>query len=709
MRFHHNFIVKEKQTSRIKKYEAFPRSDRDFERDLSPVSSFRSDLSERIDRFYDEKNIEEMNMNRFSYYKVSALSPDIAIADPMANARNILFACEQLDEDCQLAVFPELCLSGYTAQDLFHESLLQKACLDALEYLCLNKPENLSMVVGLPLKIGSHLYNAAAFIAGRKVLGFQIKRHLPCYNEYYEPRWFASSRQLDKNSTVTFMQEDIPCSDHLLFEDESTGAIIGIEICEDLWVASPVSSDHAQAGANILVNCSASNDTVGKNEYRLDLVAQQSARCLAAYIYASAGPDESSMDLVFGGSKIIAENGQILSSSSLMDWKMTIQSEIDLQVLENERTRHLSSLDEPAKEYLRIFYRSKKPEAIVLNRFVDPYPFVPAMSEKRLERCRLILSLQARALATRLSKIHCDHVVIGISGGLDSTLALLVCIRAFDLLHLDRKGILAVTMPGFGTTSRTKTNAQTLMELLHVSTKTVPIAQAVELHFRDIDHDPVVHDITYENSQARERTQILMDLANQVNGLVIGTGDLSELALGWCTYNGDHMSMYAVNVSIPKTLVRYLVETEAIRASREGNEKLHDVLIDICETPVSPELLPPDPNGQIAQKTEETLGSYDLHDFFLYHMLRWHEPPKKIYALARLAFPSVDRAVILKALRTFYTRFFSQQFKRNVMPDGVKVGSVSFSPRSDWRMPSDASRALWMKEVEELEAEERQN
>lgn len=650
-------------------------------------------------------------MNPYSYYGTAALTPPVAVADPMSNAQSILALCEKLDDDIRLAVTPELSLSGYTCQDLFYETLLQQECLNALEYLCRNLPEQLALVVGLPLQVENHLYNAAAFIHNHEVLGFAVKTHLPSYNEYYEPRWFTSSIYLPDNAAVHFGKKRVPVSDRLLFEDFSTGAVIGLEICEDLWVASPISTRHAQAGANILCNLSASNEVIAKEEYRLSLVANQSARCFAGYVYASAGPDESSSDLVFGGQDIIAENGKILAASSLMHPADFIEAQIDLEILKNERMKYKTSFESVAEGYICIAFASRPVSEITLRRPVNPYPFVPSDEKNRIERCQKILAIQAQGLATRLKKINCSNVVIGISGGLDSTLALLVCARAFRILHLDPKGIHGISMPGFGTTARTKNNADELMQLLGVSSQTISIKEAVAQHFKDIGHDPAVHDITYENSQARERTQILMDLANKYNGIVIGTGDLSELALGWCTYNGDHMSMYAVNVSVPKTLVRYIVESEAVLAGEQGDEKLKAVLLDICDTPVSPELLPPDPDGKIAQKTEEVLGSYDLHDFFLFHMLRSHERPRKIFDLACLAFngnqggPNVPPADILKAMKTFYPRFFSQQFKRNVMPDGVKVGSVSFSPRGDWRMPSDASRNAWMKEVSEIEKE----
>lgn len=656
--------------------------------------------------FYLKHDARRLNfMNSYSYYGVAALTPPIAIGDPMSNAKSILDLCSRLDPDIRLAVCPELSLSGYTCQDLFYETLLQQECLKALEWLCRHIPEHLSLIVGLPLQVENHLYNAAAFIHQHEVLGFYVKTHLPSYNEYYEPRWFTSSIYLPENAGIHFGRKRVPVSDHILFEDFSTGAVIGIEICEDLWVASPVSTRHAQAGANILCNLSASNEVIAKEEYRISLVENQSARCFAGYIYASAGPDESSSDLVFGGQDIIAENGRILALSSLLHPQEFIQAQIDMEILKNERMKYKTTFETVADGYEKIPFASVPVETITLKRPVNAYPFVPADKQNRIERCQKILAIQARGLATRLKKIGCTNVVIGISGGLDSTLALLVCARAFAMLHLDPRGIHGISMPGFGTTSRTKNNAQQLMDLLGVSSEVIPIADAVNQHFKDIGQDPNTHDITYENSQARERTQILMDLANKYNGLVIGTGDLSELALGWCTYNGDHMSMYAVNVSVPKTLVRYIVESEAELAGKEGKTKLEQVLLDICDTPVSPELLPPDANGQIVQKTEEVLGSYDLHDFFLYHMLRYHESPAKIFDLACLAFKNTDPKTILNAMKTFYQRFFSQQFKRNVMPDGVKVGSVSFSPRGDWRMPSDASRNAWMRQVNELEAE----
>lgn len=641
-------------------------------------------------------------MKRFQYYKVAACTPHVSIGDPCANARSILETLQKLPEDIQCAVFPELSLSGYTCQDLFYEKILLDSCKEQLIFLCSHLPENKVVIIGLPLVVDTKLYNCAAVLFDHKILGIYAKTYIPMYNEYYEKRWFSSSKELKEGTTIQIGDQIVPVSGNILFKDQTTGACIGVEICEDLWVTIPVSSRQALQGANILCNCSASNEIIAKETYRRNLVVHHSAQCYGAYIYASAGPDESSSDLVFSGHDIIAENGTLLAERTMKENTDFIVSEIDLEHLEQDRIHFKTSREETVDKALTIFFQSKPYPTIELTRSINAYPFVPQNLEKRLERCQTILHIQARGLATRLKKIHSQNVVIGISGGLDSTLALLVCHEAFKINGYDPHGIHAITMPGFGTTKHTKTNSHTLMELLNVSSEEISILDAVTQHFADISHDSDIHDITYENSQARERTQILMDLSNKYNGFVVGTGDLSELALGWCTYNGDHMSMYAVNASVPKTLVRYIVESFAIMAKEQGNHKLHDVLIDICDTPVSPELLPPDAKGKIQQKTEEVLGSYDLHDFFLYHMLRFHEAPEKIYELCKLAFSDVSKETILQALRTFYSRFFAQQFKRNCMPDGVKVGSICFSPRGDWRMPSDGSRNLWLDQIEKI-------
>lgn len=641
-------------------------------------------------------------MKRFQYYKVASLSPEVQIGNPMANANEILSLLQELPKDTQLAVFPELAITGYTCQDLFYEDSLLESALQALEHVVTNMPKTIIAIIGLPLVVDHKLYNTAAVCIKNKVLGFHAKTFIPNYNEFYETRWFSSSRQLKDHSSISLLNENVPVSDHLLFMDTTTKACIGVEICEDLWVPIPTSSKSALAGANIIANCSASNELIAKQAYRRNLVMNQSARTYTGYIYSSASFSESTSDLVFSHHDIICESGTILAECTLENPKKYIVSEIDIQHLNSERLKNKTSFEEIIDGYTIISYASHAFKDIELTQTINPYPFVIQDVQKRKQRSQEILHIQAQGLATRLKKIHSENVVIGISGGLDSTLALLVCHEAFQMNHLDPKGIHAITMPGFGTTKRTKSNAQKLMDLLNVSSEEISIVNSVNQHFKDIHHNPDIKNITYENSQARERTQILMDLANTYNGFVIGTGDLSELALGWCTYNGDHMSMYAVNASIPKTLVRYICETKALSYKEENQLELYKVLMDICDTPVSPELLPPDENGQIQQKTEDVLGSYDLHDFFLYHMLRFHESPTKIYELAKVAFETIEPSKIYESLKTFYSRFFMQQFKRNCMPDGVKVGSICLSPRGDWRMPSDANKELWLNELNNL-------
>ena len=640
-------------------------------------------------------------MKRFQYYKVAAATPSVAIGNPKKNIEECLQICKEVPKDTQCIVFPELCISGYTCQDLFYEDLLLEQSKEALIEFTKRLPKNLVAIVGVPLVIENRLYNCAAVCFNGDILGIQVKTYIPNYNEYYEARWFTSAKLLNTDS-IDINGKSVPVSNHIVFEDKTTKACIGIEICEDLWVSIPMSSYHALAGANIICNPSASNEIIAKQGYRRSLIQNQSARTYTGYVYASAGVDESSSDLIFSGNNIISQVGTILEEMDFNDEKKFIISEIDLQTIINDRIHFKTSMEDNIHSYIKVSFESKAIDEIELSRSYNAYPFVPSNRSERIERCQSILTIQAQGLATRLRKIYCNQVVIGISGGLDSTLALLVCEKAFKINGYDPKGIHAITMPGFGTSTRTKSNAEVLMDLIGATSEKITIVDAVNQHFKDIHHDPSKLDITYENSQARERTQILMDLSNQYNAIVVGTGDLSELALGWCTYNGDHMSMYAVNASVPKTLVRYIVETRAIQAKEENNEELYTVLMDICDTPVSPELLPLDQNGKIQQKTEEVLGSYDLHDFFLYHMLRHHESPKKIYALACLAFDQIEKKTILNALETFYRRFFAQQFKRNCMPDGVKVGSICFSPRGDWRMPSDASRETWLSEIEQI-------
>ena len=636
-------------------------------------------------------------MKRFNYYTVAAATPVVEIANPQKNVDAILDIIQHANEDTQLIVFPELCITGYTCQDLFFEDQLLQNAKSQLIRLKHEMKNNMAIVVGLPIAIQDQLYNVAAFLFNHEILGMYVKSHIPAHNEFYETRWFS---KLKEDTTIQIDGDIVPVSSHITFKDVTTQANIAMEMGEDLWANIPTSSYHALAGANILCNLSADSQVVSKEAYRRNLVLSQSAKCLAAYVYASAGSQESTADVVFSGHDIIAENGNLLAENKN---ETITYAQVDIQHLKSDRLVMKSNFeDENPYEYTTIEFESKPIETIELSREIPAYPFVPKNQEERMARCQDILQIQAQGLATRLKKIHCKDVVIGISGGLDSTLAILVADLAYDILGYDKKGIHAITMPGFGTTTRTKSNAQILMDLLGVDSQEISIAASVRQHFEDIHHDEAVHDITYENAQARERTQILMDLANHYNAIVVGTGDLSELALGWCTYNGDHMSMYAVNASVPKTLVRFIVETKSFMARNENKEQLADVLKDICDTPVSPELLPPDPNGKIQQKTEEVLGSYDLHDFFLYHMVRFHENPTKIYELAKYAFKDIPEATIKKAIQTFYWRFFTQQFKRNCMPDGVKVGSICFSSRGDWRMPSDANQEIWSQEVKSL-------
>jgi NAD+ synthase (glutamine-hydrolysing) len=556
------------------------------------------------------------------------------------------------------------------------------------------------MVVGLPLRQGSRLFNAAVVLSGGQLCGIVPKTFLPTSQEFYERRWFSTAAEATAG-TLDLAGTEVPFGTDLLFAAvDFPDCVLGVEICEDAWVASPPSGDLAAAGATLLANLSASPETLGKCGYRRALVEAQSARCLAAYLYASAGPGESSTDLVFSGHSLVAEYGQVLAESERFAFATTMAvADLDLERLNGERLRQSSfAAARPQRSYRQVSIVVGDAVVGDLLRPLPRLPFVPAGSDERAARCREIFAIQTTALMTRLRHTGSLQVVIGISGGLDSTLALLVTVKAFDRLGLPRNGIVAVTMPGFGTTSRTRGNAETLADELGVTLRVIPIAAAVSQHFRDIGHDPMRHDITFENAQARERTQILMDVANQVHGLVIGTGDLSELALGWCTFNGDHMAMYAVNAGVPKTLVRYLIDwcAEAEFAGRAA-----EVLRDVCATPVSPELLPPHPDGSISQETEAQLGPYELHDFFLFFVVRCHFAPRKVLRLALQAFAG-DYAhdELRRWLTVFYRRFFAQQFKRSCLPDGPKVGSVALSPRGDWRMPSDASVALWLAELE---------
>ena len=632
------------------------------------------------------------------FVKVAAVTPKIKVADTKYNGEVICAEIKKAAEQgAKVIVLPELCITGYTCSDLFlQEKLLRAAKEELLRIAVFCETVDAIVFVGLPFAWDGKLYNVAAAINKGKILGLVPKIYLPNYNEFYEARHFTRGKE--KAELVRLNEEtEVLFGSDLLFTCESMPDLkIGVELCEDLWTVQPPSIRHARNGASVIVNLSASNELTGKSAYRRELVKTQSARLLCGYIYASAGEGESTQDVVYSGHNLIAENGTVLKEAVPFSGE-GIVSEIDVTRLIAER-RRMTTFELEESEYKKIPFSIQK-EQIELTRPVDPMPFVPSGASDRNARCEEILAIQAHGLKKRLEHTHCKAAVIGISGGLDSTLALLVTVRAFDLLGMDHGQIKAVTMPGFGTTDRTYDNAVKLIRNLGADFIEVDIKDAVNIHFRDIGQDPSVHDVTYENGQARERTQILMDIANKSGGMVIGTGDLSELALGWATYNGDHMSMYAVNASVPKTLVRHLVRYYADTC---GNQTLEQVLLDVLDTPVSPELLPPE-EGKISQKTEDLVGPYELHDFFLYHMLRQGETPAKVYRLAKLAFlGTYEDAVILKWLKTFYRRFFAQQFKRSCLPDGPKVGSVAVSPRGDLRMPSDACGTIWLQEIEEL-------
>ena len=630
------------------------------------------------------------------FLKVGVASVDVEVANPIHNKEKVMEVIKKADKNgVKLLVFPELVLTAYTCNDLFlQKTLLDEAKNQLFAILEETKGQDMVIVLGLPLTVNHKLYNCAVFAQGGKILGVVPKHYLPNYSEFYEARHFAPGEEEVRK--IRLGGKDVPFGMNLLFCCENMEElVIGCEICEDLWCPLPPSTHHALAGATVICNPSASDETTTKDTYRRNLVSQQSARLVCAYLYSCAGEGESTQDLVFSGHNIIAENGQILAESKRFGHGI-LYSEIDVERLCAQRRRMTTFVTEDQTHTEILF--SLKIEETKLTRLIDPAPFVPTDRQNREKRCDEILMIQAMGLKKRLEHTGANAVV-GISGGLDSTLALLVTVRAFDLCGRDHKGITAVTMPGFGTTDRTYDNAVKLIQSLGAEFVEVDICQAVNVHFSDIGQDPSVHDVTYENSQARERTQILMDIANKKNALVIGTGDLSELALGWATYNGDHMSMYAVNASVPKTLVRHLVRYYADTCE---DKQLSDTLYDVLDTPVSPELLPPE-DGKISQKTEDLVGPYELHDFFLYYMLRQGFSPAKIYRLAKIAFAGTyEAAFILKWLKTFCRRFFAQQFKRSCLPDGPKVGSVAVSPRGDLRMPSDACATLWMEELNTL-------
>lgn len=642
------------------------------------------------------------------FIKVAAAIPSVKVADCSYNVQQIesLIAMAE-GKGVEVIVFPELCITGYTCQDLFKQTLLlEQAETSVLMLLYFTRKLDIISIVGVPVVVGDLLLNCAAVIQKGDLLGLVPKTYLPNYSEFYEKRWFASSQDLQP-SEIRFAGNKIVVTPQPTLFRTCDGAMFGVEICEDVWAPVPPSCNLALSGADIIFNLSASDELIGKHDYLKGLLAQQSARMISGYVYSGCGFGESTQDVVYGGNAIVYENGQLLAESERFAFdSQLIITQIDVEKIRNERRTNSTYINAQRGHDSRIVNaHTVMPRDFELIRDVDPHPFIPKTNDME-KSCDEIFSIQVAGLAKRLVHTGCKTVVVGISGGLDSTLALLVCVRTFDKLQLSRKGIVGVTMPGFGTTDRTYNNAVNLMKSLGITLREISIADAVKQHFNDIGHDINVHDVTYENSQARERTQILMDLSNQLGALVIGTGDLSELALGWATYNGDHMSMYGVNAGVPKTLIKYLVKFVAMS---EDSDETRSILLDIIDTPISPELIPADEAGNITQKTEDLVGPYELHDFFLYHIIRFGYRPSKIFMLARKAFdgsnpeaPFYDDETIKKWLTIFLRRFFNQQFKRSCLPDGPKVGSVSLSPRGDWRMPSDASSALWLKECEQI-------
>lgn len=642
------------------------------------------------------------------FIKVATAIPSVKVADCSYNVQQIesLIAMAE-GKGVEVIVFPELCITGYTCQDLFKQTLLlEQAETSVLMLLDFTRKLDIISIVGVPVVVGDLLLNCAAVIQKGDLLGLVPKTYLPNYSEFYEKRWFASSQDLQP-SEIRFAGNKIVVTPQPTLFRTCDGAMFGVEICEDVWAPVPPSCNLALSGADIIFNLSASDELIGKHDYLKGLLAQQSARMISGYVYSGCGFGESTQDVVYGGNAIAYENGQLLAESErfALDSQLII-TQIDVEKIRNERRTNSTYINAQRGHDSRIVNaHTVMPRDFELIRDVDPHPFIPKTDDME-KSCDEIFSIQVAGLAKRLVHTGCKTVVVGISGGLDSTLALLVCVRTFDKLQLSRMGIVGVTMPGFGTTDRTYNNAVNLMKSLGITLREISIADAVKQHFNDIGHDINVHDVTYENSQARERTQILMDLSNQLGALVIGTGDLSELALGWATYNGDHMSMYGVNAGVPKTLIKYLVKFVAMS---EDSDETRSILLDIIDTPISPELIPADEAGNITQKTEDLVGPYELHDFFLYHIIRFGYRPSKIFMLARKAFdgsnpeaPFYDDETIKKWLTIFLRRFFNQQFKRSCLPDGPKVGSVSLSPRGDWRMPSDASSALWLKECEQI-------
>ncbi|MBP1541586.1 MAG: NAD(+) synthase [Prevotella sp.] len=639
---------------------------------------------------------------KYGFIKVAAAVPAVKVADVDYNVQEMERLIAVADgAGVEVICFPELSLTAYTCQDLFKEQLLLTRAEEGLiRLLEFTRKLDIVCVVGLPIQVGGLLLNCAAVIQSGTLLGVIPKTYLPNYSEFYEKRWFASSQDLNPTEIYLAGTPVLLSSEPKLFQTVD-GAKIGVEICEDVWAPIPPSNQLTMAGADIILNLSASDELIGKHNYLRSLLAQQSARTMSGYVYASSGFGESTQDVVYGGNAMIFENGTMLAEGERFSFQPQMQiAQIDVERLRTERYSNSTFINAQRNASAKIInLKGSGKQDFKLSRYIDPHPFIPT-DDDMTATCEDILNIQTAGLAKRLLHTKCQHVVVGISGGLDSTLALLVCVRTFDKLGYDRHGIVGVTMPGFGTTDRTHDNATSLMQSLGISQMEIPIAKSVTQHFEDIGHDASVHDATYENSQARERTQILMDLANKLNALVVGTGDLSELALGWATYNGDHMSMYGVNAGIPKTLIQYLVRYVA-QLQQFAAER--DTLIDIVDTPISPELTPADEEGNIQQKTEDLVGPYELHDFFLYYFLRFGFRPVKIFVMAQHAFAKTyDSETIKKWLTIFFRRFFSQQFKRSCLPDGPKVGSVSLSPRGDWRMPSDASSALWLKECESI-------
>lgn len=643
-------------------------------------------------------------MKEYGFIRVGACVPKIKVADVEFNKNEIITQIKEAkNKNVQILTFPELSLTGYTCNDLFMQDVLLDSSLKALkEIKDFTKKIDQVIIIGMPLRHENQIFNVAVVIQKGEVLGIIPKTYIPNYSEFYEKRWFSSSTNIKENK-INLFGKDIPFTTNITFADKNDKDVcFAIEICEDLWSVYPPSTNHAINGATIIFNLSSSNEIVGKYEYRKSLVKNQSAKTISSYVYASSGVCESSSDVVFSGHAMIAENGGILKENERFNFESNlIYTDVDVKKIMNNRYKDISYMgvvnnDDYVK--VEIDVKNTLKDTVRIN---DMYPFVPKNEAKREERCNEIFNIQAAGLAKRLLHTGIKRCVIGISGGLDSTLAFLVIVEAYKKLGISNDNIIAITMPGFGTTNRTYNNAVDLVNSYGASLKEISIKESCIQHFKDIGQDENTHDVTYENAQARERTQILMDIANKEGALVIGTGDLSELALGWCTYNGDHMSMYAVNTSIPKTLVRYLVEFVALKEENELGKK---ALLDILDTPISPELLPPDKNGKIKQKTESVVGPYVLHDYFLYHFLRYGASPKKIYFMAKKTFErKYDNEEIKKWLTVFIKRFFNQQFKRNCMPDGIKVGTISLSPRGDLRMPSDASYNIWLKELEDLE------